>query len=84
VGTSFFNRTAHRNPSHFDLRPDMHDHRASIRAFPLFPASVMMHLVIGLLDYRVGIEVDAQVDQRPEPLIAEADTFIRSMKQEPV
>ena len=65
----------------------MHDHRASIRAFPLFPASVMMHHVIGLLDYCVGIEVDAQFDQRVRDMnhsIAEADTFIRSMKQEPV
>lgn len=86
MGTSLFNRTTHRDPSRFVLRANMHDHRALIEAFPLFPASVMMHRVIGFLDHCVGIEVDAQVDQLVRDInrsIAEADTFIQTMDQEP-
>ena len=64
MGTSLFNRTTHRDPSHFDLRANMHDHRTSIGAFPLSPASVMMCHVIGLRAHRVGIEVDAQIAVR--------------------
>jgi hypothetical protein len=48
VGTSLFNRTSQRNPSSLDHRTNMHNHCALIEAFPLFPASVMMHHVIGL------------------------------------
>src|SRR6185369_17557741 len=56
VGTSLFNRTSQCNPSSLDHRTDMHNHRASIEAFPLFPASVMMHHVIGLRSHRAGID----------------------------
>ena len=51
MGTSLFNQTSQRNPSYLDHRTNMHNHRASIEAFPLVPASVMMHHVIGLRDH---------------------------------
>lgn len=44
----------------------MHEQCAPIKAFPLSPASAMMHHVIELQDYRVGIKIDAQVDQLVE------------------
>ena len=60
----------------------MHDHRASIEAFPLVPASVMMHHVIELLDHCARIEVDAQVEQFVRDMnrsIAEADKLIQAI-----
>ena len=86
MGTSLFNQASHRDPSHVDCSCEQHDQRASIRAFPLFPASVMMHHVIGLWDHCVGIEVDAQVEQLVRDMnrsIAEADKFIQTMEKEP-
>ena len=45
----------------------------------------MMRHAIDLQDHRVGIEVDAQVDQLVRDMnrsIAEADKFIQSMENE--
>ena len=64
----------------------MHEQCTPIRAFPLSPASVMMRHVIGLRAHRVGIEVDAQVDQLVKDMnrsIAEAERFIQPMEKEP-
>ena len=46
----------------------------------------MMRHVIGLRSHRVGIEVDAQVDQLVKDMnrsIAEAEKFIQPMEKEP-
>ena len=56
MGTYLFNQASHRDPSHFDCSCEQHDQRASIRTFPLSPASVMIHHVIGLRDHCVGID----------------------------
>ena len=65
---------------------NMHEQVESIGTFPLFPASGMMHHVIGVRGPCIGIEVDAQVDQLVREMnrsIAEADKFIQTMEKEP-
>ena len=65
MGTYLFNQASHRNPSHVDsiVRANMHDRRASIRTFPLSPASVMIHHVIGLRDHCVGIDPPSSTEE---------------------
>ena len=86
MGTSLFNPASHSDLSHIDSLGEQARAVRSDQGLPPLHCFGYDASCDRLQDHRVGIEVDAQIDQLVRDMnrsIAEANRFIQTMEKEP-